>query len=134
MGKVVRNIFGGVAKVTNKMMGIDPEANKQAIEDAANKQAEATRQAAETQAAAAKQAADQASQQARQQAESANMALQQSINQQQTASQIRDQTKPVEEATVDLTAGQSEEDLARKRNPRAAYQGGGSSGTGIRLS
>jgi uncharacterized protein involved in exopolysaccharide biosynthesis len=134
MGGLFKGILGGAAKVTNKIFGIDPNENEGAIKAAAEAQAAATREAADKAAAATRDAALAAQNQANLNAQQTNNQLAQQTAQQQLAAQIRDQTKPPETATVDLSGSSSEDDTINRRNPRSQFQSSGGSSTGIRLS
>ncbi|QVE65525.1 hypothetical protein [Ralstonia phage vB_RsoP_BMB50] len=135
MSKVVKN----VVRVAGKLFGADPEGQANAIRDAANAQAEATRQAAEKTAAAQREAAAQQAEQVRQQQAAAAAARAAAVNQatvsNQQAAAAADQQVAAGPTTPDVQLG----GMTNASDPRRKYQGGQSSigatagGAGIRI-
>ncbi|TXC86449.1 hypothetical protein [Paraburkholderia azotifigens] len=127
------------AQSAGQLLGINPQAQADAIRQAAATQAAAEMQAANTQAEATRQASLAQTALVNQQAQATAQAQQATINQQTLANQIaamQQQQQP--QTQVDMTSS----NVGDGSDPRRKYQGvggslsvgGGSGGVGIRLS
>jgi hypothetical protein len=130
--------FEEVGHVVGDVLGIDSNAQADAIRDAASQQAAAAIQAANTQAEAARQASLAQTAMINQQAQAAAQTQQATINQSVLANQIAAQQSQQQPQTqIDLTANTAGDGS----DPRRKYQGiggglsvgGSSGGVGIRL-